>query len=107
MDNAAIDIGAGALGYVRGPDYVDLTLRQAAILAIICDRPGPHRVRDLAAELRVTKPVITRALQAFQRHGMVLCHKEDDRRSIDVEATDAGHAVREAMQVTMEAASGD
>lgn len=100
MGNAAIDLGAGALGFIRAGGNAELTLRQLAILAIICDRPGPHRVRDLAAELAVGKPIITRAIHAFQRHGLALCHKEEDRRSVDLEPTDAGHVVRAAMRVT-------
>ncbi|QTH19745.1 MarR family transcriptional regulator [Rhizorhabdus wittichii] len=93
------DLAALSLAWLASPAYVDLTTRQAAILAIVCDEPGVHTVRGLAKRLGVSKPVITRALNSFGSMGLVQRVKDvDDRRSIFAEATDAGRSVRAAMR---------
>ncbi len=43
----------------------DLSWRQLCILLTIYLEPPPHTVRGLAAKLKVTKPVITRALDSM------------------------------------------
>ena len=47
----------------------DLSARQLAILLTIYLEPPPHTVRGLAAKLKVTKPVITRALDTMESLG--------------------------------------
>ena len=52
-------------------DYVhsgrpDLSNRQMALLMIVYILPGPHTVRGLSARLRVSKAVVTRALNTLE-----------------------------------------
>ncbi|MFN7025720.1 MAG: MarR family transcriptional regulator [Pseudorhizobium sp.] len=69
----------------------DLNLRQLAILLQVYLVPPPHTVRGLAAELDVTKPVITRALDAMGELGLVDRMRDDkDRRNVVVKRTVAG-----------------
>jgi DNA-binding MarR family transcriptional regulator len=69
----------------------DLNLRQLAILLQVYLVPPPHTVRGLAAELDVTKPVITRALDAMGELGLVDRVRDDkDRRNVVVKRTVAG-----------------
>ncbi|HHN67139.1 MAG TPA: MarR family transcriptional regulator, partial [Thermopetrobacter sp.] len=65
--------------------------RQMAILLIVYLEPPPHTVRQLAARLKVTKPVITRALNSMGRHDL-LQRKRDpaDRRNVLIQRTLAG-----------------
>lgn len=69
-------------------DGRDLTLRQMAILLEIYLVPPPHTVRGLAARLGVTKPVITRALDAMGEQGLVdRVRDERDRRNVVIKRT--------------------
>ena len=72
-------------------DAPDLTLRQMAILLTIYLDPPPHTVRGLAARLKVTKPVITRALDAMGALKLVSRHRDElDRRNVLVRRTVEG-----------------
>ena len=69
----------------------DLNLRQLAVLLQVYLVPPPHTVRGLAVELDVTKPVITRALDAMGELGLVDRMRDDkDRRNVVVKRTVAG-----------------
>lgn len=72
-------------------DSRDLTLRQMAILLEIYLVPPPHTVRGLAATLKVTKPVITRALDTMGDMGLVERVRDDrDRRNVIIKRTVSG-----------------
>ena len=77
-------------------DYVqsarpDLTNRQMALLMVVYLVPGPHTVRGLAARLRVSKPVVTRALNTLGALGYLRRQKDEtDLRNIFVEQTPQG-----------------
>lgn len=74
-------------------DQPDLTNRQMAILLIVYLMDGPHTVRGLAARLKVSKPVVTRALNTLGAIGYVRRQKdESDLRNIFVERTEQGQA---------------
>ena len=69
----------------------DLNLRQLAVLLQVYLVPPPHTVRGLAVQLDVTKPVITRALDAMGELGLVDRMRDDkDRRNVVVKRTVAG-----------------
>lgn len=72
-------------------DAADLSTRQLTVLITVYLEPQPHTVRGLAAKLRVTKPVITRALDTMGRQGL-LTRKRDptDRRNVLVLRTVSG-----------------
>ncbi len=72
-------------------DDRDLTTRQMAVLLTVYLEPPPHTVRGLAAQLGVTKPVITRALDTMGRLGLVARRRDEaDRRNVLVHRTLAG-----------------
>lgn len=79
-----------AAGEVRD-GMPDLTLRQAAILLTIYLDPPPHTVRGLAARLKVTKPVITRALDTMGALKLVSRHRDElDKRNVLIRRTVEG-----------------
>jgi DNA-binding MarR family transcriptional regulator len=70
---------------------VDLSNRQMAILLTIYLEVPPHTVRGLAAKLGVTKPVITRALDAMGDLDLVARRRDPaDRRNVIVQRTVQG-----------------
>ncbi|GHC67184.1 MarR family transcriptional regulator [Limoniibacter endophyticus] len=69
----------------------DLSLRQLAILLTIYLEPPPHTIRGLAAKLKVTKPVITRALDTMGAMMLVSRHRDEkDRRNVLIRRTVEG-----------------
>jgi DNA-binding MarR family transcriptional regulator len=79
-----------ALQQVRDGGH-DLSNRQIAILLTIYLEIPPHTVRGLAAKLHVTKPVITRALDAMGEMDLVARRRDPaDRRNVIVQRTVQG-----------------
>jgi DNA-binding MarR family transcriptional regulator len=69
----------------------DLSSRQYAILLTIYLDLPPHTVRGLAEHLKVTKPVITRALDTMGKLGLVTRERDPlDRRNVIIKRTVAG-----------------
>lgn len=96
-----MDLAAAALAWTRTAPAGEFTVRQLALLGLVCDMAafGPGHVRDLAKELKVSKPVITRAVNSLEKLGLVKRVRiESDKRCCLVSATDAGHALRAAME---------
>ncbi len=92
------------IGYVRS-SKPDLTNRQFALLMLVYLAPGPHTVRAIAAKLRVSKPVVTRALNSLGALGYVRRQKdESDLRNVFVERTPQGRAFLEAFAALIEGA---
>jgi DNA-binding MarR family transcriptional regulator len=93
-------------------DYVqsarpDLTNRQMALLMVVYLLPGPHTVRGLAARLRVSKPVVTRALNTLGALGYLRRQKDDaDLRNIFIEQTPQGLAFLEEFAELVERTEG-
>lgn len=93
-------------------DSPDLSARQMAVLLTVYLGEGPHTVRGLAAELNVSKPAITRALDRLGELDLAR-RKVDpaDRRSVLVQRTPAGtnflrdlrNVMAEAQKATAEA----
>jgi DNA-binding MarR family transcriptional regulator len=72
-------------------DSQDFSARQMAVLLTVYLTPPPHTVRGLAAELNISKPAITRALDRLGEFGLVRRKPdESDRRSIEVQRTVKG-----------------
>ena len=70
---------------------VDLTSRQMVVLLTIYLEPPPHTVRGLAHKLGVTKPVITRALDAMGDLDLVSRRRDPaDRRNVIIQRTVRG-----------------
>src|SRR5215207_9457132 len=69
----------------------DLSARQLAVLLTIYLEPPPHTVRGLAAKLKVTKPVITRALDSMGKLDLVSRRRDlTDRRNVIIQRTVKG-----------------
>lgn len=72
----------------EGPD---LSARQLAILLTVYLAPPPHTVRGLAADLNISKPAVTRALDAMSKLDLLRRKPDDaDKRSILVIRTVKG-----------------
>lgn len=72
-------------------DKPDLSLRQLTVLLTIYLETPPHTVRGLAAKLRVTKPVITRALDSMGKLDLVSRKRDTaDRRNVIIQRTVKG-----------------
>jgi DNA-binding MarR family transcriptional regulator len=69
----------------------DLSARQLAVLLTIYLQPPPHTVRGLAAKLKVTKPVITRALDSMGKLELVSRRRDEaDKRNVVIQRTAKG-----------------
>jgi len=72
-------------------DEPDLSVRQISILLTIYLEAPPHTIRDLAAKLKVSKPVITRALDSMGKLDLVSRRRDEhDRRNVLVQRTVKG-----------------
>ena len=87
----ALSLWSGAIAAsVRG-DGPDLSARQMAILLEVYISPPPHTVRGLSASLNISKPAVTRALDALSKAGFVRRAPDPaDKRSILVQRTVKG-----------------
>lgn len=83
-------------------DGPDLSARQLGVLLIVYLTDGPHTVRGLAADLKVSKPAITRALDRLGDLDLAR-RKVDptDRRSVLVQRTLKGAAFLRDLRSTM------
>ncbi|HEY1933269.1 MAG TPA: MarR family transcriptional regulator [Acetobacteraceae bacterium] len=90
-------------------DGPDLSARQLGVFLTCYLRDGGHTVRGLAAELNVSKPAITRALDRLGELDLAR-RKVDplDRRSVLVQRTLKGAAfLRDLRAIMNEAGSGN
>ena len=85
------EVALALVGGAKVENMDDFTLRQLAILfTVYLDQP-PHTVRGLATKLAVTKPVITRALDAMGKHQMIARRRDEaDRRNVIIQRTVKG-----------------
>jgi DNA-binding MarR family transcriptional regulator len=88
-------------------DGPDLSARQLGVFLTVYLSPGPHTVRGLAAELNVSKPAITRALDRLGELDLAR-RKTDpmDRRSVLVQRTLKGAVFLRDLRQTMAEAEG-
>lgn len=69
----------------------DLTARQTALLLQVYLTSPPHTVRGLAKELRISKPAVSRALDALGGRGLVRRKRDEaDKRNVLVQRTVKG-----------------
>lgn len=89
-------------------DGADLSARQLGVFLTCYLRDGGHTVRGLAAELNVSKPAITRALDRLGELDLAR-RKVDplDRRSVLVQRTSKGSAFLRDLRNIMLEASGN
>lgn len=86
----------------------DLSVRQMSILLTVYLEAPPHTVRGLSAKLKVTKPVVTRALDSMGKMGLVTRRRDDrDKRNVLVQRTVNGVLFLEKLTDLICATSGD
>ncbi len=72
-------------------DSPDLSARQMGLLLTVYLGEGPHTVRGMAQELRISKPAISRALDRLGELGYIRRKRDDDdRRNVIVQRTVKG-----------------
>lgn len=92
---------AVALAMVRD-DEPDLSVRQMSILLTIYLEAPPHTVRGLAERLGVSKPVVTRALDAMGKLDLLSRRRDEkDRRNVLVRRTVRGALYLERLADTI------
>ncbi len=88
-------------------DAPDLTARQLAVLMIVRLGDAPHTVRGLAAQLRVGKPAITRALDTLSGLGFIQRRRDpEDGRNVLLERTMKGDEFLDALGAAIIGAAG-
>jgi len=88
-------------------DGPDLSARQLGVFLTVYLSEGPHTVRGLAAELNVSKPAITRALDRLGEFDLARRKLDPmDRRSVLVQRTVNGAALLRDLRQTMAEAEG-
>jgi DNA-binding MarR family transcriptional regulator len=88
---SALRLWHGALADSVRRDGPDLSARQMAILLTVYLDPGPCTVRGLAADLSISKPAVTRALDRLVQLGYDCRVRDDaDRRSVLLRRTVKG-----------------
>ncbi len=87
----------------------DLSARQMAMLLTVYLTPPPHTVRGLSAELNVSKPAVTRAIDRLTELGMVRRKPDEtDRRSVLIQRTVKGSVfLREFGEIVVKAARNE
>jgi DNA-binding MarR family transcriptional regulator len=89
----------------KGPD---LSVRQMAILLTVYLTPPPHTVRGLAAEFRIAKPAVSRALDALGKFGFAKRRRDPaDKRSVLVAVSAKGAVYLRGFAATIERAARD
>ncbi len=104
-----VDLLRGTVVSLVRRDGPDLTARQLAVFLTCYLVEGGHTVRGLAAELDVSKPAITRALDRLGEFDLAR-RKTDpaDRRSILVQKTPKGSAfLRDIKTIMTKVAAGE
>jgi hypothetical protein len=88
-------------------DGPDLSARQLGVFLTVYLSEGPHTVRGLAADLNVSKPAITRALDRLGEFDLARRKLDPmDRRSVLVQRTVGGAALLRDLRQTMAEAQG-
>ena len=85
------DIALAMVRETKPDGMADFTHRQLAILLTVYLERPPHTVRGLAQKLGVTKPVITRALDAMGKQALIARRRdESDKRNVIIQRTVKG-----------------
>lgn len=94
-------------GFVRS-DGPDLSMRQMAIMMTVYMCPAPHTVRGLAADLGISKPAVTRALDRLSAMGLLKrVQDEADKRSVLIFRTTTGAVYLNDFAEMVQSASTD
>jgi DNA-binding MarR family transcriptional regulator len=85
------DITLAIVREAKPEGMADFTHRQLSILLTVYLERPPHTVRGLEKKLGVTKPVVTRALDAMGKQAIIARRRdENDRRNVIIQRTVKG-----------------
>jgi DNA-binding MarR family transcriptional regulator len=83
-------------------EKIDLAFRQMGVLLTCYTTEDPQTVRGLAAQLKINKPAITRALDRLAAYGLIRRRQDPaDRRSVLIAITPTGNRFMQRLQVLM------
>ncbi len=89
--NRLLALWHGVMQRAIADEHPDLTARQFALLLHIYLTPPPHTVRGLAAELKISKPAVTRALDRLSAYQLLRRKRDEaDKRNVLVQRTIKG-----------------
>ena len=103
-------LGARLRTYINGTFHLvrkgyDFNIRNFACLLAVYSRTDPYTVRELADFLEMSKPSVTRALDALEKNQRIARIQDPkDRRSVLIARTDTGEAF---MEIFLGALSGN
>lgn len=105
--NQALSLWHGAMVGALRRDHPDLTARQLALLLHVYLTPPPHTVRGLAAQLAMSKPAVTRALDRLGDLDYARRKRDEaDKRNVLVQRTVKGSVfLREFADLIVETAA--
>ena len=87
----ALSLWHGVMLHALREAHPDLTARQFALMIHVYLTPPPHTVRGLAAELNMSKPAVTRALDRLGAYEFLRRKRDEaDKRSVLVQRTVKG-----------------
>ena len=85
------DITLAMVRETKPDGLADFTHRQLAILLTVYLERPPHTVRGLAQKLGVSKPVVTRALDAMGKQAIIARRRDEtDKRNVIIQRTVKG-----------------
>lgn len=91
LPNRLLALWHGVMMRAIVDEHPDLTARQLALLLHVYLTPPPHTVRGLAAELKISKPAVTRALDRLSAYQLLRRKRDEtDKRNVLVQRTIAG-----------------
>jgi DNA-binding MarR family transcriptional regulator len=100
-----IDICQAAARYVVSDSFVDLTIRQVAILGYVSAHPHTNP-SVIAGAFDMSRPVVSKAIDKLVKRGiMIRIASSHDRRRVIVALTPEGFSIRELMQQLCAAAA--
>lgn len=106
-DLQALALWRNALVSSVRSDAPDLSARQMALMLTVYLSDKQHTVRGLAAELNISKPAISRALDRLGELGFIRRKRDDeDRRNVIVQRTMKGSVYLTDFAQMIKAAQG-
>lgn len=106
-DLQALALWRNALVASVRSDAPDLSARQMALMLTVYLSDKQHTVRGLAAELNISKPAISRALDRLGELGFIRRKRDDeDRRNVIVQRTMKGSVYLTDFAQMIKAAQG-
>jgi DNA-binding MarR family transcriptional regulator len=82
-------------------DSPDLTWRQTGVLLLTYHTPTPISVREISAELKISKPAVTRSIDRLETLNLIVRVTPPaviDQRLVHLDLTESGRALVEFLE---------